>query len=93
MNIEIHKPELERRMRRQIESGHFHDVDELIEKAMGHKGKSVLGRHYRKLTDDDLLRLMDEDVTAHANLRAADCDRRATDGPIAQSVELRTFNP
>jgi len=36
--------------------------DELIEKAMGHKGSSVLGRHYRKLTDDDLLRLMLEDL-------------------------------
>jgi hypothetical protein len=34
MHIEIHKPELERRMRQQIESGHFHDVDELIEKAL-----------------------------------------------------------
>ncbi|MBV9504619.1 MAG: hypothetical protein JO323_06385 [Acidobacteriia bacterium] len=34
MHIEIHKPELERRMRRQIESGHFQDVDELIEKAL-----------------------------------------------------------
>lgn len=36
--------------------------DELIEKALGHKGSSVLGRHYRKLTDDDLLRLMLEDL-------------------------------
>jgi len=34
MHIEIHKPELERRVRRQIESGHFHDVDDLLSKAL-----------------------------------------------------------
>jgi Arc/MetJ-type ribon-helix-helix transcriptional regulator len=34
MNIEIHKPDLERRVRKQIQSGHFHDVDDLLEKAL-----------------------------------------------------------
>lgn len=34
MNIEIHKPELVQRVREQIQSGHFHDVDELLEKAL-----------------------------------------------------------
>ena len=34
MQIEIHKPELEQRMRRQIQSGQFHDVDELLAKAL-----------------------------------------------------------
>ena len=34
MQIEIHKPELETRMRRQIQSGRYHDVDELISKAL-----------------------------------------------------------
>jgi hypothetical protein len=34
MNVEIHKPELARRVQAQIESGHFHDTDELIEKAL-----------------------------------------------------------
>jgi Arc/MetJ-type ribon-helix-helix transcriptional regulator len=34
MNIEIHRPELEQRVRDQIRSGHFHDVDELLEKAL-----------------------------------------------------------
>ena len=34
MNLEIHKPELVQRVNAQIESGHFHDVDELIEKAL-----------------------------------------------------------
>ena len=34
MNIEIHKPELEQRFRRQIQSGQFHDVDELLTKAL-----------------------------------------------------------
>jgi Arc/MetJ-type ribon-helix-helix transcriptional regulator len=32
--IEIHKPELEQRVREQIQRGPFHDVDELLEKAL-----------------------------------------------------------
>ena len=31
--LEIHKPELARRVQAQIQSGQFHDTDELIEKA------------------------------------------------------------
>jgi len=34
MQIEIHTPELEQRVRRQIQSGHFHDVDDLLTKAL-----------------------------------------------------------
>jgi Arc/MetJ-type ribon-helix-helix transcriptional regulator len=34
MNLEIHKPELVERLNAWIESGHFHDADELIEKAL-----------------------------------------------------------
>ncbi|MGD1092471.1 MAG: DUF433 domain-containing protein [Bryobacteraceae bacterium] len=34
MNIEIHKPELERRVREVVESGRFRDVDELLTKAL-----------------------------------------------------------
>jgi hypothetical protein len=34
LNLEIHKPELARRVQAQIQSGHFHDADELIEKAL-----------------------------------------------------------
>jgi len=34
MNLEIHKPELAQRVRAQIQSGHFQDTDELIEKAL-----------------------------------------------------------
>ena len=34
MNIEIRKPELVERVQAQIQSGHFHDADELIEKAL-----------------------------------------------------------
>jgi uncharacterized protein (DUF433 family) len=34
MNIEIHKPELERRVREGIQSGRFHDVDEFLTKAL-----------------------------------------------------------
>ena len=35
--------------------------DELIAKAMGHAPTTVLGKHYRKLSDEDLLRLMEEE--------------------------------
>jgi Arc/MetJ-type ribon-helix-helix transcriptional regulator len=34
MNLEIHKPELAQRVLARIQSGHFHDADELIEKAL-----------------------------------------------------------
>jgi hypothetical protein len=34
MNLEIHRPELVQRVQAQIQSGHFHDADELIEKAL-----------------------------------------------------------
>ena len=34
MNLEIHKPELVQRVNAHIKTGHFHDADELIEKAL-----------------------------------------------------------
>ena len=34
MNLEIHKPELAQRVQARIQSGHYHDADELIEKAL-----------------------------------------------------------
>jgi len=34
MNLEIRKPELVQRVHAQLQSRHFHDVDELIEKAL-----------------------------------------------------------
>jgi len=34
MNLEIHTPELEQRLQRQIQCRHFHDVDELLTKAL-----------------------------------------------------------
>lgn len=34
MDIEIHKPELVRRLTTHIHTGHFQDADELIEKAL-----------------------------------------------------------
>jgi len=34
MNLEIHKPQLVQRVNAQIQSGHFHDLDELLEKAL-----------------------------------------------------------
>jgi hypothetical protein len=34
MNLEIHKPELVQRVNAHIQTGQFHDADELIEKAL-----------------------------------------------------------
>jgi hypothetical protein len=34
MNLEIHKPGLARRLQEEIQSRHFHDVDELLEQAL-----------------------------------------------------------
>ena len=34
MNLEIHKPELVQRVNAHIPTGHFHDADELLEKAL-----------------------------------------------------------
>jgi hypothetical protein len=34
MNLEIHKPELLERVNAHIQTGQFHDTDELIEKAL-----------------------------------------------------------
>ena len=34
MNLEIHKPELVQRVNARIQTGHFHDADELLEKAL-----------------------------------------------------------
>ncbi len=34
MNLEIHKPELAQRVNAHIQTGHFHDADELLEKAL-----------------------------------------------------------
>ena len=34
MNLEIHKPELVRRVNAHIRTGHFHDADDLLEKAL-----------------------------------------------------------
>jgi len=35
MNVEIHDPELERQLREGIESGRFHNFDEMLTKAIG----------------------------------------------------------
>jgi hypothetical protein len=34
MNIETHNPELEQRVREQIQRGQFHNMDDLLEKAL-----------------------------------------------------------
>lgn len=47
MNIEIHDPELERRVREAIDSGRFHDFEEMLTKALGDSQEAVpaAGRH------------------------------------------------
>ena len=44
MNIEIHKPELERRVREGLQSGRFRDVDELFTKALDALSESPASR-------------------------------------------------
>jgi uncharacterized protein (DUF433 family) len=44
MSIEIHQPELERRVRDSIQSGRFHDVDELLTKALDALSESPASR-------------------------------------------------
>jgi len=44
VNLEIHKPELVQRVNAQLQSGHFHDVDELIEKALDALNEKSPGR-------------------------------------------------
>ena len=34
MNLEIHNPDLVQRVNAQIQSGHFHDAEDLLEKAL-----------------------------------------------------------
>ncbi len=34
MNLEIHKPELVQRVNAHIQTGHFHNADDLLEKAL-----------------------------------------------------------
>jgi Arc/MetJ-type ribon-helix-helix transcriptional regulator len=34
MNLEIHKPDLVRRVNAHIQTGHFHNADEVLEKAL-----------------------------------------------------------
>jgi hypothetical protein len=34
MNLEIHNPQLVQRVNAHIQTGHFHDTDELLEKAL-----------------------------------------------------------
>ena len=46
MNIEIHKPELERRVLDGIQSGRFHDVDELLTKALDALSEKEASRPY-----------------------------------------------
>jgi hypothetical protein len=45
MSIEIHKPDLERRLREGIASGKFHDLDDLLTKALDALSAATAGRN------------------------------------------------
>ena len=54
MNLEIHKPELVQRVNAHIQTGHFHDTDDLIEKALDALEERVTapsGEHAAKSND------------------------------------------
>jgi Arc/MetJ-type ribon-helix-helix transcriptional regulator len=54
MNLEIHKPELVQRVNAHIQTGHFHDTDDLIEKALDALEERVTapsGEHAAKSDD------------------------------------------
>ena len=42
VNLEIRKPKLAQRVRAQIQSGHFHDTDELLEKALDEQATAAV---------------------------------------------------
>lgn len=51
MNIEIHKPELVQRMTAHIQTGHFQNTDELIEKALDALDGHADAQHQEKSRD------------------------------------------
>ena len=55
MQIEIHTPELEQRVRRQIQSGQFHDVDELLAKALDALDEKAISTLPDERTGADLI--------------------------------------
>ena len=58
MQIEIHRPELERRVRRQIQSGQYHDLEELLTKALDALDQSAapsLPKELDERTGEDLI--------------------------------------
>ncbi len=58
MNLEIHNPELAHRVNAHIEAGHFHDMDELIEKgldALEEKVPALASSGERRRTGADLI--------------------------------------
>lgn len=60
MNLEIHQPELERRVRRQIQSGQFQDVDELLTSALDAlEGKAMPSPELLALRKKNFLELCD----------------------------------
>lgn len=62
MNVEIHKPELVRRVEARIQHCEFHDVDELIEKPLEALDKQKLP-HRRPRLEQSFWRHCRQDLT------------------------------
>jgi Arc/MetJ-type ribon-helix-helix transcriptional regulator len=57
MNLEIHKPELVQRVNAHIQAGHFHDADDLLEKALDALDEKAPSEPPRSRTGQDLIDL------------------------------------
>ena len=55
MNIEIHKPELVQRVHAHIQTGQFHDADDLIEKALDALDEKTPAKAAPPRTGQDLI--------------------------------------
>jgi len=62
MTIETHTPELEERLKRDVRNGRFHDVDELLIKALDALEKeqpALLGQKPPKTRDEAIAHLLE----------------------------------
>lgn len=67
MNLELHRPEVMQRVNAHIQTGHFHDADELIEKALDaldKRGAAFPGEDSLARGDRDINRSPDQPTTS-----------------------------
>ena len=91
MTIEIHKPELEQRVREQIQSGRFNDRDELLEKALGalEKNETAAVPPPRRVKVRGMLKRLKEDgwkLPSVTPLRNSRISARASVGVIVRTA-------